>query len=179
MKKSISLFLMVLLFSMLFSEDVKKSATKIDQFSSKTGSILKFIDTNLPSLKLSFGVADVKIRKIIGVGKVGYFLQISKEEKYDTKTASIAYEDLIEVIKALETLRLESSTDIALSPDYLENKFITEDGFQIGYYVSKGKLNCYLTLDKYGSGSTIFLKDVESIETILLLAKSKIEEFMQ
>jgi len=177
MKKSIQF---VLLFSLIativFAQDVKEAATKMDQFSSKTGSILKFIDTNLPNLKLTYGVADVKIRKIISAGETGFFLQISKEGKYGTKTASIAYEDLIEVIKALKTLKVESSADLTLNPDYLENRFITDDGFQLGYYVSKGKLNWYLTLERYGSGNSIFLKNVESIEVLLNSAKSKIEE---
>lgn len=176
MKKFSALFLVILISSILIAQDVKEEATKMDQFASKTGSILKFIDTNLPALKLSYSVAEVKIRKIISGGEIGYFLQISKEGKYDTKTASIAYEDLIEIIKALKTLKLESAKDLSLNPDYLENKFITEDGFQVGYYVSKGKLKWYLTLERYGSGNTAFVKDVESIESLFDSAKLKIEE---
>ena len=177
MKKSTQIVLLFILISTIsFAQDVKETTTKMDQFSSKTGIILKFIDYDLTYLILTSGTAKCKIRKILSSSETGYFLQISNVRANDTKTASIAYEDLIEVIKALKTLKLESSTDLALNPDYLENKFITEDGFQIGYYVSKGKLSWYLTLEKYGSGNIVFLKDVESIEDLLNSAKSKIEE---
>lgn len=179
MKKLCSLILIILFCSFLIAEDAKKSATKMNQFVSKTGSIIKFVDTNLPSLKLSYGFAEAKVRKVQSGGEIRYFLQISKEGKYDTKTASIAYEDLLEVIKALNTLKLESTNDFASNPDYLENKFITEDGFQVGYYVSGQNLNWYLVLERYGSGNTVFPKNVESIETLLDSAKQKIIELKQ
>lgn len=37
----------------------------------------------------------------------------------------------------MTTLKAEVEKDIAANPDYLENKFVTVDGFQVGYYVSK------------------------------------------
>ena len=179
MKKLISLILITLFCSMLIAEDAKEAVTKMAQLASKTGSIIKFVDSKLPNLKLSYGVAKVKVREVHSGDEISYFLQFSKEDQHDTKTVSIAYEDLIEIIKALKTLKLESSSDIALNPDYLENRFMTDDGFQLGYYISKGKLNWYLTLERYGSGKTIFLKDIASIEALLNSAKNKIEELRQ
>ena len=158
------------------AKDAKKEATKMDAFASKTGVIIKFIDYNLPNLKLTYGIAETKIRKLYSGQEVGYFYQISKEGKYGTKTASIAYEDLIEVLKAIQSLKVESESDKNLNPDYLENKFVTDDGFEVGYYVSKGKLAWYLVLEKYGSGNTIFLNNVTDINAAFNGAKQKIEE---
>ncbi|WP_209319930.1 hypothetical protein [Ancylomarina longa] len=151
----------------------------MDAFASKTGVIVKYIDFSLPNLKVTYGAAETKIRKFISGKDVEYFYQISKEGKYDTKTASIAYEDLLEVIKAISSLKYESATDKALNPNYLENKFVTDDGFKLGYYVSKGKLAWYLVLTKYGSGNTIFINDVSEIEAAFNAAKQKIEELKQ
>lgn len=174
-----NLFLLLGLFLLpyaLFAQDVKETNTKMDAFASKTGVIIKFVDYTLPNLNLTYGAAETKIRKLISGGEVGYFYQISYQGKYDTKTASVAYEDLIEVLKAFQTLKADSENDVSLNPDYLENKFVTDDGFKLGYYVSEGKLKWYLVLEKYGSDNTIFINDVSTIETAFNAAKMKMEE---
>ena len=73
----------------------------------------------------------------------------------------------------MATLKDQSTADIDASSDYLENKFVTEDGFKIGYYVSKSKLTWYMVLEKYGSNNTIFIKSAGSIDEALKEAKIK------
>lgn len=163
-----------------FCQNVKKESetlrTKIDVFSSKTGTIIKFNDTKLPNLKTSFGVAETRVRKIISGTSVAFFYQISKEGKYNNSTASIEYSDLIEVLKAIKTLKREVEQDISQDPDYLENKFVSEDGFEVGYYVSKRKATWYIKLDKYGSDNTLFISDGDTIDEAFASAKNKIDE---
>jgi hypothetical protein len=175
---------MLLIGSMsLIAQDIKKEAekvpTKMDLFSSKTGSITKFIDTKLPNLKTSYGGAETRIRKINNGVTFAYFYQIEKEGKYSNSTASIEYNDLLEVIKALKALKPEVEKDIAANPDYLENKFVTVDGFQIGYFVRGGKSTWYIKLEKYGSENTLFIEDGDTIESAFVQAKSKIDELKQ
>lgn len=83
------------------------------------------------------------------------------------------------LIKAIETLKVESELDYKTNPDYLENKFVTEDGFKIGYYISKKKLKWYLVLERYGSDNTVFINDVIKLETAFIDAKAKMEELKQ
>jgi len=173
-QKNILIFLIVMATS-IFAEDIKVQTTKMDIFASRTGVLIKFIDYSLPDLQVAYSLAETKVRKLISGENIGYFYQISYKGKYDTKTASIVYEDLLEVIKALQKLKTDSVIDLANKPDYLENKFITEDGFQLGYYVSEGKLAWYLVLEKYGSGNTVFINDVAIIEKAFTDAKAKIE----
>ena len=176
MKNIIILLTSCFLITTLYAQDVKDANTKMDVFASKTGVIVKFEDYKLDDIKLSYGKAEAKIRKFIIGGEVKFFYQISNQGKYDTKVASIAYEDLIEMRKALSSLKSQASSDAGSSLDYVENKFVTEDGFQVGYYVSKGKLNWYLKLEKYGQGSTIFIKDGLVIEEAFETAKNKMDE---
>lgn len=164
-----------------FPQDVKKEAkvmeTKMEAFASKTGQIIKFVDYSLPSLKLYLGeIAETRIRKMIAGGEVRFFYQITKPGKYGEKTASIEYSDLLQVIKALSALKADSEKDVTINPDYLENKFVTEDGVQLGYYVKSGKSRWYMRLEKYGSDSTIFMNELQTIEDSLTEAKNKIDQ---
>ena len=179
MKKALTI-LTLLISSYGFSQDIKTESenpkTKMEAFASKTGVITKFTDTNLTELKSSYTVSETRVRKLTSGDNERYFYQIQKPGKYGTSTASIEYSDLLEVIKAINNLKAEVNDDINSSPDYLENKFITEDGFQLGYYVSKGKAVWYIKLEKYGSDKTLYIKDLEKIESNFIEAKNKIEE---
>ncbi len=180
-KKSTILLVLLLGTITLYSQDVKKEAetvkTKMDAFASKTGIITKFTDTKLAGLKTIYGdLAETRIRKVNSGTMTTYFYQIEKEGKYSNSTASIEYTDLLEVIKAMATLKAEVEKDIAANPDYLENKFVTVDGFQVGYYVSNGKSRWYLKLEKFGSDNTLFIDNLDTIINAFDEAKAKIDE---
>jgi len=164
----------------IHAQDVKKEAeavkTKMDVFVSKTGAITKFVDTKLPTLKTSYEGAETRIRKISNGTTSAFFYQIIKEGKYSNTTASIEYSDLLEVLKALKVLKADINNDINANHDYLENKFITVDGFQVGYYISNGKAKWYIKLEKYGSDNTIFIDSGDTIESAFTEAKNKIDE---
>lgn len=158
------------------AQEAKKEAqsveTKMDKFGSKTGTITKFIDNKLPDLKTSYASVVTRIRRVYAGDQIVYFYQIENSNS----TASIEYSDLLEVVKAFNALKSEVEKDVESNPDYLENKFVTADGFQIGYFVDKGKATWYLKLEKYGTENTLFIKDERTIEEALNGAKSKIEE---
>jgi hypothetical protein len=63
--------------------------------------------------------------------------------------------------------------------DYLENKYITNDGIQLGYYVSGKESAWYLVLDKYKSDSTAFSKEGDSIAIAIKTAQDKITQLKQ
>ena len=63
--------------------------------------------------------------------------------------------------------------------DYLENKFVTDDGFQIGYYIKNEKAIWYITLEKYGSDNNIFIRDLNEVESSFIEAKNKIDILKQ
>ncbi|WP_300491506.1 hypothetical protein [Flavobacterium sp.] len=159
-----------------FSQVAKKEGsvtTKMDVFTSKTGSIIKIVDTKLPKLKTTYNATvETRIRKISNGAASAYFFQIVKSNSI----ASIEYSDLIELLKALQVLKNEINSDITSNPDYLDNTFTTTDGFQMGYFCSGGKTSWYLKLDKSGSDNTLFISDSEVIETSFTEAKNKMAE---
>lgn len=163
----------------LFAQEIKKEGetikTKIETFTSKTGVITKLVDFKLLNLKERFGSSETRIRKISNGSISAYFYQIEKQGKYGSSTASVEYNDLIELLKALRALKSEVEKDL-LSSDYLENKFTTVDGLQMGYFVDKGKINWFIKLEKYGSDNTIFIENGDIIDNAFNDAKSKIED---
>jgi hypothetical protein len=181
MKNYLLLFLSIFVFSSSFAQEAKKEIekekTKMDAFTSKTGTILKFTDYKLSGLKQSIGrLTETRIRKINSGTSTMYFFQIEKSGQYSNSTASIEYSDLLEIIKAISSLKSEVEKDLTSNPDYLENKFTTADGFQVGYYVSKGKISWYIKLEKYGSDNTLFIENAELIEKSFEESKNKINE---
>ena len=157
------------------AEDAKK-LTKFEEFTSKTGSIVKFVDVNLPRLSLSYGSLETGIRTLKS-GTNAYFYRLEKAETSSSvaKIAMIEYSDLVEINKALVKLSSEVESDIAANPDYLENKFRTVDGFEVGYYVSKGEANWFMKLERYSS-STVFIKHQSFVIDAFNNAQAKIEE---
>lgn len=181
LKKSLIIVALSIISSSIFAQDVKKEAevvkTKMEAFASKTGIITKFTDFKLPNLKSTYGgSSETRIRKVNSGNTATFFYQIEKTGKYSNSTASIEYSDLLEVIKALKTLKADVEQDVTNNPDYLENKFTTIDGFKVGYFVNKGKASWYLQLEKYGSDNTLFIENGETIEIALNDAKIKIDE---
>lgn len=177
-------FLLFMLLSMFCftsfgqTNEAAKKLTKFEEFSSKTGRITKFVDVNMPRISESFlGSLETGVRTIMGSDRNAYFYRIEDPEtsRSVSHIAMIEYSDLVEINKALAKLVGEVDADCAANPDYLENKFVTDDGFEIGYYVSKGKASWYLKLERY-SNSTVFIKNASELTNNFTAAQKKIEE---
>ena len=151
----------------------EKSISKMDKFVSNTGSIIKLENFYQPELKAYNEILKVQVRKASTGVDNAYYLQIIKEDKYGKKSASIAEEDLVEVIKAYEELVIQSENENS-SSDYFENKFTTEDGFQIGYGGGKNNL-WFLKLEKFGK-STVLFKGHEEIGYALKQGRKVIQD---
>lgn len=159
--------------------DAVKKLTKFEEFTSKTGSIIKYIDVKMGDLSGSTGAgllkvrytASAKVRTIVSGPDKQYFFRIGTS----SASAFIAYSDLVEINKAISRLRPEVESDIQANPDYLENKFTTEDDFQIGYYVSDKTATWFCQLSKYGDNELFFDKP-EKLFECFDLGQKKIEE---
>lgn len=178
MKKLLVILALMMPVALFAQSDAEKKLTKFEQFTSKTGRISKFVDVKMPNIPQSFmGSLETSIRTLMGEQSNSYFYRIEQGETQRSVShiAMIEYSDLVEINKALTKLVSEVEADCAANPDYLENRFITEDGFQIGYYVSKGKASWYLKLERY-SNSTVFIKNAEALTSNFPEAQKKIEE---
>jgi len=156
------------------SQEKTVPQTKFDQFLSSTGKIIRFEDSSLTPVKTDYDLVEVKVRKFMVGADTKYFYQLSKKTKYGTKTASIEYTDLLEILKATDLLVANSITDRATSIEYLESKFVA-DGFEIGYYKSKSDLKWYMDLAKYGTDGQVFFSNITDVKASMTSGKEKIE----
>ena len=179
MKKYLFLFAFLSSFcAFAQNTETTKQLTKFEQYASATGRIVKFQDVKMPSIpgQILTGL-QTSVRMIMGSGQDAFFYRIEEPEttRSISHIAMIEYSDLVEINNALKTLTASVESDIAANPDYLENKFRTEDGMEVGYYVSNGKANWFLKLERYSS-STVFPKNQEVIVEAFKNAQTKIEE---
>lgn len=170
------LLFLVICFSLsvfIFAEDKKVETSKYDEFLSKSGQIIRFEDYSLTPIRTDYASVETRVRKVFAGPNVKYYFQLSKESKYGTKIASIEYSDLLETLKAIDTLIGYSEKDKDGTIEYFENKFMA-DGFEIGYFKSKG-ISWYMNLSKYGSDGSVYFKDINAVKIIFNTAKEKIE----
>ncbi len=183
MKMSKQIIVLQLFFftTFLFSQNIKKESdvtkTKLELATLKKGVVTKYTDYSLEGLKAT-GIQlpiETKIRKVKSGIVINYFYQIRRQ--LNNSTASIEYSDLIELIKVLKDLKTEFNADGTEKSDYLENKFVTSDGFQIGYFIDKSKNSWYIKLHEFGEDEDILKFDnIETLETAFNNAKVKIDE---
>lgn len=149
--------------------------SKYESYASKTGSITKYIDFNLPKLSLRWESLETSIRVLRGEENA-YFYHLYKAKTTSSlsSTTLIEYNDLVEINNALVKLSSEVETDIKSNPDYLENKFITNDRFVVGYYINKNKAQWFMKFD----GNSFYFKEKEHLIDAFKNAQKKIEELM-
>ena len=157
MKKIAIIILMAIMPMLAIGQNAEKELTKISTY---LGGKLE---------------ASVRVVKK-GADKM-YFFRVEKAETSSSiaRIAMIEYSDLVEVNKAIASLMSEVQSDKEAGYDYLENKFISNDGFQVGYYVSGSSMRWFLKLERYSS-STVFFSNTEDFVDAFRNAQTKIEE---
>ena len=176
MKKLIIFFSISLMFGQNMNSEEEKQATKLDQLLASSNTI-KFYNYDLGVIKQTYGAKlKCEVRKLHTASDITFFLQITKPGEYSNAVANIAEDDLNNLIEGMSILKLELPKDMKTDADYMENKYMTEDGLFLGYYISKGKSTWYMKLEKYGSNKTAFIKNINDLEAIFNQAKGKIEQ---
>lgn len=174
------------------------STTKTDKFKSRLSGLMRIEDYYLPDLIGLNDTLECNIRKTQISGDTKYYFQIVKKGKYDNKTATISETDLREIIEVIQVLNEKSNSERTLTkkerqkaidriskdsldlsipylPYYLENKYMVEDGFQIGYGSQIG-ITWFVKLERYGSNNIVVFADYNYLKESFEQALQKIEE---
>ena len=174
--KQLILFLLPLL---LLSQE--KSLSKMDKFLESSGNILRLENYSIEGLMSAReDFIEAKIRRATSGNESQYFLLLSNESggKYSkTRIASIAEEDLNKLLSSMNTLKQQAKSEPG-NISYVENKFITDDGFQVGYFTQeddKITILWFITLERYGDATFLF-RDSTGLEATFNEAQAKIKE---
>lgn len=170
MKKLLTLLTLMLMLPMVTFAQVqeKKPQTTFEKFTSSLGIMMKFVDYGLPNVKSDYFEANAIVRKVIKNNESQCFLRISFTD-YDNRAhcAFIAYNDVVELKKALDELKKQVVNEVTGEAYYLENKFTTRDNLEIGYYISKDKSgekapSWVIKIDN----ESLFFKDALALSTL-------------
>ncbi len=171
-------FIVLLLSNDSFPHD-KKELSRMDAIISEAGRIIRFDDFNLPAIRGTYGMGKLEAKvRVLNTGETPYtyFLILARETKYSSARASIAEEELMELIEAFSSL-IEMSLSESSTSDYAEIKYVGEEGLRIGYFKNvKGSKNWFVTLEKYTTGNTFLLKDPAELQKTFSLASQMIED---
>ena len=162
----------------LFAQEAKKENdynAKMEMLISKKGTFIKSTDYYIGKIN-NTSYNDIYVRVINNGTNIGCFCKISTDIN---SYFFIEHSDLLTLINAIKILKVNSEKDIATNSDFLENIFINSDGIKVGYYITNQKIYWSLILDKYKSKNTLTTNDSNSIETILIKVKEKIELLKQ
>lgn len=127
--------------------DGKKITTKYEEFISQSGTFVKFIDNKMPTnVELYNDGISGNVRTFWGQTRNHYYLILTKKDLSGSYDAMIEYSDLIELNKAFARLLGEVDDDVKLKTEYnyLENKYVTNDQFKLGYYIEKRKAKWFV-----------------------------------
>ena len=97
----------------------------------------------------------------VDVGDETQYYFVLKDISIDTRTSilssfvsMISTEDLEKINNALKILLVKEENDRKLGIteiDYVENKYVTENGFKIGYCIDNGKLEWFVEFDYFAA----------------------------
>ena len=97
----------------------------------------------------------------VDAGDETQYYYVFKVVSKDTRTSMqssfvtmISYEDLEKINYALKLLLVKEEDDRKLElaeVDYIENKYVTESGFKIGYCIDNAKLKWFVEFDHFGA----------------------------
>ena len=177
MRKLIFILVLFIPSVLLAQSNTERKLTKFESVSSKAGSIMKFIDVKMPNIPKCYGGSlESCVRIIMDGSSNNYFFRIEEHETSisNAHIVMIEYSDLLEINKALKKIVADVDADVVANPDYLENKFITVDGFELGYYIFQSKVSWYMKLERF-SESIVLIKNKDTLVETFVNAQTKIE----
>lgn len=171
--KKIYLLIIILFSSFAIFSQNDKNSTNAEQFSIKSGTLLKkeFIDAG----------------EMKGIHfKIVYFTDMISDQtkkalrleyvyngtySSDTKISILDEDEIDELIKSIELMQEKIFPENALN--YTEVSFKSRGGFETGCYYANDKWKTYVKLEKYDENSYVFLTKDDFVTFLLLLKNIK------
>ena len=155
--------------------DEQNNLTKLETLISAKGKLVRTVSHDLQATHSETNVLSTQVMVVDTGDSIDYFLLLAKEREDDEVVAAIAEADIKALAKAITSLKEASLVDVYLNADHVQNIFVTDDNFTIGYFVLDSSLTWFIALDEY-SDELEYFDDVSVIENLLTSAQDKISE---
>lgn len=155
----------------------EKEQSKIEQFSSRSGSIIEKQFVRVGSNKgvdvEIYRVTDLVTKSTLSGVRLSYTAVSSYSS--DEKTAALDADEVDGLIKTIELLK--SNVFTSARDSYTEIVFASRGGFSAGAFYSSGKWRAFMKLEKYDSRSSVFMEpqDFEKFLELFQQAKDKLK----
>lgn len=184
MKKLIITCVLLIFAFVLFAEPELEQESKIKQFQTQTGDLIIKEFHAVGVVKGSFGSKlDISVLKMTRAGEgpsvKGLRITGIKPTSYG-EDSSIAFLDDNEISSLIDALNymigVKQRVGENKSLPYTEYDFTAKDGFNIGFYISKGEYSAYSTVGRIGA-VRVFLTytDLQAVLGHIRSAKSMID----
>jgi len=157
-------------------QETPKQKSAYEKFLSSKGTMITKDFYKMPELASVDQKVEVKVVKLTSAKGSQLFYSLTIKAQYGDKSAIIAKDDLIEISKALQSLRKQSQLESATELEYRERYFETNDGFKIGYYQIGTNQTFFIDLNNYQSDDTVLFYDVRGLEAAVSQAIVKVSE---
>lgn len=173
--KRIILILAILLpmFANGQTNDAEQNLSKSEVCSSKTGIMSRCVDTYLADISTKNAKPLKTCIRTLKLGDNTSYLYVIKKANISSNVV-IRDSDVVAINKALDKFIREVDADCVIETDYIENKYITENGFEIGYFVSDGKATWYMKLERENK-KLVEIKDPIELSQTFHVAQKTIE----
>lgn len=204
MRKLLFIACFILTGLVCFAQSTNTFLSKSSDSTLKIEGMYSFIDYPISNIDLitDFSCINTFVRKVDFNNEIQYYYVLKAVSKNSSipilsyYVTMIPYEDLKKINNALKILVAKEENDQKtgiVDVDYVENKFVTERGFKIGYCIDNGKLEWFVEFDYFGAINGWDLKDRiidnktfilnnyngKEIEEIFGKAQAKIELLVQ
>lgn len=121
-----------------------------------------FFDYPISTIDIQTDLSHINtfVRRVDAGNEIQYyyvFKLVSKDTRASMQSSfvtMISYEDLEKINHALKLLLVKEEDDRKLElkeVDYIENKYVTESGFKIGYCIANARLEWFVEFDHVGA----------------------------
>lgn len=193
MKKIIISAVVVFMLLPLTAQNSTVVTTKKDKILSETETHIKFTDKDLPKFDMvGIFLPRTKVRKVETKNGTSYFYLVESQAstadvsgnlmgKLSTKTGGkenvdwqwIEYSDVVAINTAITKFKTDVEQDIASGASYVEQTYVTSEGFHVGYRVSEGKASWFFKMSP--KDPEVFAKAVENIVDAFANAQKELD----
>lgn len=167
---------MIISANVFAQQEMPKHKSTYEKFLSSKGTMITRDYYEMPGLDSQYQKVEAEVVKLTSVKGSRFFYKLSIKAQYGDKSAVIAKEDLLEIYKALMSLKRQSQQESTTELAHRERYFKTIDGFQIGYYQIGTEQTFFIDLNNYQSDDTLYFVSHRRLDIAMEQAIEKISE---